>query len=174
MYLAGMMRFLLLLAMAAGLASCCSNVACDCFDGFGSDILLQFDTDSLQGRSDFYRPADLRAAYVVRYRNVSPGLPVDSIPLQLKAEEGFPKYAFSLRSLFVPTSNSDNFTQYAYRVVVPVAGRSYSVTALEVAGHEVEEHCCSCYQNTRKRLLLDGQPIIDDGNVSRVTALLHR
>jgi hypothetical protein len=173
MYLAAMLRTLFLLAMAAGFSSCCVNISCDCFEGIADDIVLQFDTDSANAQQPGYQQAELRGAYAVRYQSASPGSPLDSVPLDLKRSSTFAPASFALNRLFSNGSGND-FTRFTYRIVVPQVGRRYLITAVETAGQTVEQHCCSCYQNTRKRLRLDGQPIVADGAVDRVTARLLR
>ena len=158
--------FLAVSGLLLSLSSCCSYRTCDCFDEGENDVSFYFDSDSLnQG----FREAGLRGTYAVRYESASFATALDTTYRQpgLRAyDSSFCEFYVRLNSLFPPRpGTAQPFTAYAYALVLPQTGRRYQITDIELAGERRGNRCCTCYSNTRKRLRLDGQYIVADGQL---------
>ncbi|OGX81431.1 hypothetical protein BEN47_05645 [Hymenobacter lapidarius] len=156
-----------LLALSGSLAGCCGSIDCDCDVSSASDVVVSFDQDSLQSG---FRAAEIRGAYAVRY--VRPGflMPLDTARQVLAATNFNSTNYISLQTLRwpanpAPPATGEAFTKYNYRLVLPNASRSYSISELEVAT-EAGSGCCGCPFNTRRRFVLNGKLVIAEGGAS--------
>ncbi|OGX84715.1 hypothetical protein [Hymenobacter glacialis] len=156
-----------LLVLSAGLAGCCGSIECDCDAGSASDVVVSFDQDSLQSG---FRAAEIRGAYAVRY--VRPGFltPLDTARQVLASTNFNSTNYISLQTLRWPANPTlptagEAFTSYNYRLVLPNASRSYSISELEVATG-AGSGCCGCPFNIRRRFVLNGNPVIAEGGAA--------
>lgn len=152
------------LLLAAGLlttalAGCCGSKNCDTC--LAEELALQFDTDSLNSG---FRWAEVRSAYVVRYTLNNYQQPLDTVRRQRNSPFGFysDDFGLTLNGLFSARPGGGlRYSQYSYRVVVPVAQRQYDITDIELAFEE-GKGCCPCSRLTRRRFQLNATPVVAD------------
>lgn len=163
-------RIWTLVALGGGLTGCCGSIECDCDTTSASDVVLSFDQDSLQSG---FHAAEIRGAYAVRY--VRPGflVPLDTARLALASNNVGNINYISLRTLNLPAypappAAAGVFTDFNYRLVLPQASRSYSISELEVAT-KTGSGCCACPTNARRRFVLNGSLVVAEGGAAYTT-----
>jgi hypothetical protein len=137
---------------ASALTSCCAYMACDGVNaGSYADVYGQFSADTLGGRG--FTRAQVRQAYVVRYRDEQLSQPQDSLPLTRYAD--FPTQPAD-RSFHFALLTDSLPRHPAYRVIV--AGQRFSFThfSLEIA----EEKPCHCLHLRNVHFTLNNQPTV--------------
>ena len=152
-----------LLAVSGLLAACgdkCEDYACaPCTQT--ENLVVRLDTDT---RTGGFTSAEAAGAYLVRYAPPGFATPLDTVRTGLCGPNLF--CAVDLQHLPLPSSNSrpvSNYTQLNYRFVLPAAGRTYDLSNLDVASQPGGTGCCSCASNLRRRALLNGVAVADDG-----------
>jgi hypothetical protein len=158
---------LLGMALGAGLAGCdrCEGIACSPCTRT-DNVNIYVDTNSSPGG---FSSAEINGIYLVRY--TSPGFmqPLDTVRTGLCSSNLF--CFIGLESYPIPgTQNvlgSRELPNYNFRFVLPNAGRTFDISNIEVQSEGPSGRgCCDCGQNVRRRLLLNGVPMADDGNGS--------
>ena len=164
----------LLIAFSNSLTACENCEDYDCAPcTLTENITLRLDTSSQPGG---FSAAEVRDAYLVRY--APPGFlsPLDSLRTRLC--DGNTYCAISLDSYPLPVATGGQaalkYTYFNYRVILPKANRIFSLSNLEVASGPGGEGCCSCPSNIRRRLVLDGMAVADDGGGMGNGFLLRR
>jgi hypothetical protein len=151
-------------SLGAGLAGCgekCENYNCaPCTET--ENLVVRLDTDS--GRNGF-TAAEVAGAYVVRYRRTGFAAPLDTVRTGICGPNLF--CAVDLQHLPLPTASAPapalGYLNYNYRFVLPNAGRTYDLSDLDVASQPGGKGCCSCAYNLRRRGVLNGVAVADDG-----------
>jgi hypothetical protein len=164
-------HYLLLAFLGLGniLAACdndkCEGVNCAPCTTDVDDVQVVFDLDSA---GTGFRAAELRGAYVVRYKRPGFGAARDTVRRLATPGNGFGRYYLALFQLRWPRAVAgsyvvDTLQAHNYRVVLPAANRQYNLADLELRSQISTEGCCACPRNVRRRLLLNGLPIVADG-----------
>ncbi|MBD2722540.1 hypothetical protein [Hymenobacter armeniacus] len=161
--------------LLSGCGDKCAGVYCSPCDVSIDNISVYIDGDSLHGG---FRKADLAGSYSVRY--VAPGFarPVDTVRL-VRGGPNFYTGGVTLRTLPWPTVVSIpapyNLESYSFRFVLPAANRTYDLSNIELQiGGGSGDGCCNCGQNTRRRFVLNGVPVVADGDEAGRGAVLRR
>ncbi|UOQ96280.1 hypothetical protein MUN81_13585 [Hymenobacter sp. 5317J-9] len=161
--------------LLSGCGDKCAGVYCSPCNAFIDDIIVYIDVDSLHGG---FRRADLAGGYAVRY--VAPGFarPIDTVR-QVRGGTNFYNGGVTLRSLPWPAMVSvpapSNLESYNFRFVLPATNRTYDLSDIELQiGESGGDGCCGCGQNTRRRFVLNGVPVVADGDGSGRGAVLQR
>ncbi|RZK16106.1 MAG: hypothetical protein EOO56_20845 [Hymenobacter sp.] len=139
---------------------------------------MVFDLDSA---ARGFRAAELRGAYIVRYKRPGFAFARDTVRRQLRPasslSNGFDRYQLSLAELHWPGGISyvpDTLMAHNYRLVLPAASRQYDLSNLEISIAIGTSGCCNCPTNVRRRLLLNGQPIVADGGGENTSVVVRR
>ena len=123
--------------------------------------MVRLDTDS---RTSGFTSAEVVGAYLVRYAQPGFTTALDTVRNGLCGPSLY--CAVDLQHLPLPSSSSrpvSNYTQLNYRFVLPAASRTYDLSNLDVASQPGGTGCCSCASNLRRRALLNGVAVADDG-----------
>jgi hypothetical protein len=102
---------------------------------------------------------------VVRYKRPGFGAARDTVRRLATAGNGFGRYQVALLQVRWPRGGygADTLQAHNYRVVLPAANRQYNLADLELRSQISAEGCCACPGNVRRRLLLNGLPVVADG-----------
>lgn len=159
-----LLKMLCIVAFASTVAGCgenCENYNCTpCTET--ENLTVRLDTDS---RTGGFTSTEVAGAYLVRYARPGLATPLDTIRAGICGPNLF--CAVDLAHLPLPTVNGSapalGYLNFNYRFVLPNAGRTYELTDLDVASRPGGEGCCSCAMNLRRRALLNGVAVSDDG-----------
>ena len=158
-----LMKTVMALALGIGLMGCgdeCEDYDCaPCTET--ENLLVRLDTDSQTG----FSAAEVAGAYLVRYAGPGFAAPLDTVRNGICGPNLL--CAVDLQHLPLPTATGSapalGYLAYNYRVVLPATGRSYDLSNLDVASQPGGPGCCSCATNLRRRALLNGVAVDDDG-----------
>jgi hypothetical protein len=183
----------ILLALLGGpglvlLAGCCGNTACDCQDLLADALYFSFKT---QGANAFSN-SEIATVYLARYDTTRAGLNLDSLPLvrsqrvnnTLKRRLAGSPINVDTTGLLIINNNAPftaataggKLSGYRYRLYVPQdsAGTfkkhtftTFSLDRIRVIGRYQADGCCTCYENSLKRVRVLG------GNFSDPTAITN-
>ena len=154
----------LLIAGAAALAGCgskCADLACaPCTRTENFSVYI--DTQSQPGG---FKAPEVAGAYVVRYARPGFATPLDTLRTGLCDANLYCR--FDLQAYPIPGISGSQlslaYTTFNYRFVLPQVGRIYDLSNLDVQSQPAGPGCCSCASNVRRRALLNGVPVDDDG-----------
>ncbi|MDO7847544.1 hypothetical protein Q5H92_14335 [Hymenobacter sp. M29] len=152
-------------SLGINLASCgenCENYNCTpCTET--ENLVVRIETDSRTAGS--FTSAEVAGAYLVRYARPGFATPLDTIRTGICGPNLF--CAVNLQYLPLPVANGAGpalvYLNYNYRFVLPRVNRSYDLTDLDVADRPGGPGCCSCAMNLRRRAVLNGVAVADDG-----------
>jgi hypothetical protein len=166
------------LAAVAVLSGCgdkCDGINCSPCDISIDNINVYIDLDSVHGG---FRKADIAGTYAVRY--AAPGFtaPIDTVR-QARGGADFYRGVVSLR--FLPWSSVAavqapySLESYSFRFVLPAANRTYDLSNIELqVGPTGGDGCCDCGENKRRRFVLNGVPVVADGDGPGVRGAILR
>lgn len=165
----------LLLALGATLTGCgdkCADTVCvPCTRT--ENLSVSLDTRTQPGG---FTGAEVAGAYVVRFAPPGFTTPLDTLRAGLC--DASLHCHFDLQTYPIPGvagwQHSLAYTTYNYRFVLPRAGRTYDLSNLDVQSQPAGPGCCSCASNVRRRALLNGVPVADDGGGEGNGILLRR
>ncbi len=171
--------FLLSFGLAA-LAGCCANNTCNCQDLPEDAIYFQLNQDPLRGK--VFSDTDIDTVYLLRYSKARPlsKRATDSIALRrpLRRNSAYlPRLArlnprdttslviLSNTSPFPASGPTRKLSDFGYALLVapyergrPRARYVLALDSVQLRGQFKGDGCCSCYQNTAKRVFLTGKP----------------
>lgn len=161
------MAYFLSPARAAGCAAvvlllggCCANNVCDCDDTQADAIELRFSTAATIG----FRTEDLDTLTLLRFpRPYNPASKFETVTLfRTPAQAG----DSVLLNNNTPFAQAGSTKLNAYRYVVqylrhvpgskPVPTTAAVIDSVQLAGALEGDGCCTCYQNTKKAIYLNG------------------
>ena len=159
-----MHRPLAVLAVAAAAAlPACQWFACPADMGPPPVFMLAFSTDTLQSTGVGFRKAEVRSAYIVRYRDADFQSMDDTLrqPTAATANSTKPVFGIYYRPGYPPQFNLPDFERqntYArsFRLVVPAANRTYAIANV-VLKEEPGKDRCDGYRLTRREATVNGQ-----------------
>ena len=158
------------------LAGCCANNPCDCQDLLEDALYFKFDNT--------FTAADIDTVYLSRYAGGYGLVPLTQATLVRTTRLPYAVHrklvAAGLDTAntivlannypFTPGSTGGKISQYTYLLQVrhadtartapasqPHPLRTYSIGLIRLAGQYTGDGCCTCYQNTRKTVVLNGQ-----------------
>jgi len=187
-------KLLLALLGAPGLvllAGCCGNTACDCQDLLADSLYFSFKTTGANAFSN----AEIATVYLARYdTTASKKTSLDSLPLVrnqrvtrvLKAQIASKQQTVDTTGLVILSNNAPfaaattggNISRYRYRLYVPQdsAGTfrkhtftTFSLDRIRVIGRYQADGCCTCYENSLKRVRILGGNFTDPTAITNVT-----
>ncbi|MGI4834385.1 MAG: hypothetical protein ACRYFK_13095 [Janthinobacterium lividum] len=185
-------KILLALLGAPGLvllAGCCGNTACNCQDSLADALYFSF---RITGANAFSR-AEIATVYLARYDTTNLKVSRDSLPLALKQRVDSTLKGRLARAFHTDTTglliinNNAPFTAataggklsgYRYRLYVPQdsAGTfkkhtftTFSLDRIRVIGRYQADGCCTCYQNSLKRVRVLGGSFTDPNFITNTT-----
>ena len=160
------MRFSLpLRRLTTVLAAAVALPACSCPDNMGPPptFTLAFSTDTLASTGIGFRKAEVRSAYIVRYRDADFQSMDDTLrqPTAVKSTSTKPLfhiyYGPGHPPLFeIPTFERQNIYARSFRLVVPAANRTYDINNV-VLKQEPGGSRCSSERLTRREATVNGQ-----------------
>ncbi|MVN77105.1 hypothetical protein GO988_12285 [Hymenobacter sp. HMF4947] len=167
----------LLLMPALLLAGCCANNSCDCQDLLADALFFKLDQST-------FRPSDIDTVYLVQYSSTNsttpvntarllPGVLSDSILARQLRQVKLPSTTIVLSNTypFATASAGSKLSLYTYRLLVPkgdsvrvranggLAPRpvySFAIGPVTLSGRYNADGCCTCYQNTKKTVSVNG------------------
>ena len=174
------LRLMPLLGSVALLVASGALVGCDACEDVHcapctliDNVMVVLDTRS---QPSGFSQAEIKDAYIVRYARPGFAAPLDTLPTGL-CQSGV-SCKFNLQEYPIPGAQGAQFAQhfadFNYRVVLPKASRTYSISDIDVQTNPPGEGCCNCGSNLRRRLMLDGVPVQDVGKGSGNCILLSR
>ncbi|OGX84716.1 hypothetical protein [Hymenobacter glacialis] len=126
------------------------------------NLSVRIDTDPQRGG---FTNAEVAGAYVVRYAQPGFITPLDTVRNGLCDSNLF--CVVNLQTLPVPGATGVQpalaYAAFNYRFVLPNAGRNYDLSSIDMASQPPGKGCCSCGSNLRRRAVLNGTPVADDG-----------
>jgi hypothetical protein len=148
----------------SGCGDKCAGINCAPCSTSPNDIVVVFDRDSLRGG---FRKAELSGAYAVVYAGPGFAAPLDTVH-QARGKVDFYWGFVSLATLpWAANKIQPPYPEsYNFRFVLPNAGRTYDFSNIELQTGPSGNSggCCGdCGQNTRRRFLLNGVPVVADG-----------
>ena len=194
-----MLRKILLALLGAPtlvlLAGCCGNTACDCQDLLADSLYFSFKTQGVNA----FSTSEIATVYLARYDTTrSTKVSIDSLPLvasqrttqafrnQLAAKFTAAKQTVDLTGLLILSNNAPfaaattggNISRYRYRLYVPQdsAGTfrkhtftTFSLDRIRVIGRYQADGCCTCYENSLKRVRILGGNFTDPSAITNTT-----
>ncbi|NML66614.1 hypothetical protein HHL22_15510 [Hymenobacter sp. RP-2-7] len=189
-----MLRKLLLALLGSPLlvllAGCCGNTPCDCQDLLADSLYFSFRT---QGANAFSN-TEIATVYLARYDSTRAGLSLDSLPLvrsqrvnnTLKRRLAASPISVDTTGLLILSNNAPfaaataggNISRYRYRLYVPQdsAGTfkkhtftTFSLDRIRVIGRYQADGCCTCYENSLKRVRILGGNFTDPNIITNTT-----
>ncbi|QIX62626.1 hypothetical protein FY528_18020 [Hymenobacter lutimineralis] len=149
----------LLVGLLAGLGACCGSTACDCQDAHADAFYLQFSLDSAATGQGF-RAAELDTIQLIR-RTISEKVPRRADTVQVvRSRQALAAPLLLERTTPFPARDTLQTTDYTYSLLLPKANpaQRYELTDVVIDGGFEADGCCTCYQNRKKSLRVDGQP----------------
>lgn len=145
-----------LLVTAALLSACCGSVACDCNDEYADALFLRFDTLATTG---FTRP-ELQAVYLVRTLiNDTARVPArDTVALSRTLARAYDPVIINNNTPFVQSSGR-KVDRYGYQLLLGTRRTPtfrFVVDSTNLDKKYQADGCCTCYQNTKKEVYLNG------------------
>jgi hypothetical protein len=126
-------------------------------------FMLAFSTDTTESSGLGFRRAEVRSAYLVRYRTASFQQPLDTLlqPTPLTPRNTTKPllavyYSAGHPPQFAVPDNGTPLADQSFRLVVPAANRTYDINNV-VLKQEAGETRCSGYQITRREATVNGQ-----------------
>lgn len=172
------------------LAGCCGNGSCDCQDSLADALYFGFQTT---GPGAFSR-AEIATVYLARYDTTNLKVSRDSLPLVLnqRVTNGLKKQIAAKQAVvdttgllilnntapFSVASSNGKLSQFVYRLYVPQdsAGTfkkrtftTYSFDRIRLIGRYKADGCCTCYENSLKRVRVLGGSFTDPNAIINVT-----
>lgn len=189
-----MLRKILLALLGAPplvlLAGCCGNNACDCQDLLADSLYFSFKT---QGTNAFSN-AEIATVYLARYDTTAVTTSLDSLPLvrnqrvtnTLKRRLAADPIQVDTTGLVILSNNAPftaattgaNTSRYRYRLYVPQdsAGTfrkhtftTFSLDRIRLVGRYQADGCCTCYENSLKRVRVLGGTYTDSTKLINAT-----
>ena len=154
-----MLRFLLTscswLALAVLLTTCCANVGCNCQDQNDDAIFLRFD-------KAVYSAAQLKTVFVLRMPLDTAQRPrVDTARFEATAARPYLNDTLIIRTdkPFAAAANR-KLDAYRYQLFTPDKKTvNHTIDNVQLAGRLEGDGCCTCYDNTKKIIRLDGKAV---------------
>ncbi|GAA4032715.1 hypothetical protein GCM10022409_16220 [Hymenobacter glaciei] len=147
------------------LAAAVALPACDCPANMSPPpvFTLAFSTDTMASTGVGFRKAEVRSAYIVRYRDADFQSMDDTLrqPTAATANSKNPEFGIYYRPGYPPQFALPDFERQntfarSFRLVVPAANRTYDINNV-VLKEEPGESRCSGYRITRREATINGQ-----------------
>lgn len=179
-------------AFLLALAGCCANNPCDCQDLLADSLYFSFKTSG----TGAFSLNEIQNVYLARYDSTKLNANSDLLPLPrnqrttkaLRSHLGDDLHIADTTGLvvisnnapFTAASSTAKLSNYTYRLYVPqdstVAGtvkkHTYTIFTLDrirLIGRYQADGCCTCYENSFKRVRIRGGSYPSPGNVLNVT-----
>ena len=162
-------------ALAMALSGCCANNPCDCQDLLEDALYFQFDST--------FTAADIDTVYLTRY---SAGYGITPLVQAVLVRKARLPYAVHRKLVeagldtahtivlannypFPPGTTGGKINQFTYQLQVREGDvarinintlrptHNYSIGQIGLRGQYTGDGCCTCYRNTRKTVVLNGQ-----------------
>lgn len=155
-------RLTAVLAAAVALPACQLN----CPDNMAPlpVFMLAFSTDTVQGTGVGFRKAEVRSAYLVRYRDADFQSMDDTLrqPTAGTANSNKPILGIYYRPGYppqfdLPTFERQNIYARSFRLVVPAANRTYDINNVVLKQEPSKSRCGGGERLTRREATVNGQ-----------------
>jgi hypothetical protein len=174
------------------LAGCCANNPCDCQDLLADSLYFAFKTTG----PNAFSLNEIQNVYLARYDSTKLTVSRDSLPLPItqrttqalrnqiaKVVPGVNitgLLVLSNNAPFVAASSTAKLSGYVYRLYVPqdstVAGTlkkhsftTFTLDRIRLIGRYQADGCCTCYENSFKRVRVTGGNYPSPGAILNVT-----
>lgn len=147
--------------LAAGLASCCGSVACECDDRYAEAVKLQFSADTA-GTGKGFTAREIRTVFLVRVPKDMDQQPRADTVAFARANGQRLRDTLVINNLTPFTrSGNRNLNEYRYEVYLAPARRGpvsfrYRIDSVALNTRLQGDGCCTCYQNTNKLVYSNG------------------
>ena len=144
-----------LLALVLLLTTCCANVGCDCQDQNDDALFFRFD-------KAVYSAAQLKTIFVLRMpRDTAQRPRVDTARFEATAARPYLNDTLIIRTdkPFAAAANR-KLDAYTYQIFTPDKKTvNHTIDNIQIQGQLEGDGCCTCYDNTKKIIYLDGKAV---------------
>ncbi len=154
------LTWLLLFIVSTTLAACCGSVSCDCPDRLDDALVFRFNLDTLSANSAGFRAAELQTVFVARVpRDTAQRPRADTVAL-VGGRRNLVQTVVINNAVPFPQSGTRKLDQYDYKIYLGarrMPRKSFQITNVVVEDEFVSDGCCTCNENLRKELTVDGR-----------------
>ncbi|RFP65210.1 hypothetical protein D0N36_10130 [Hymenobacter lapidiphilus] len=150
-----------LLIMATALAACCGSTACECDDTFADAVGLEFSADTTSANPTGFRARQVDTVYLVRVpRDTAQKPRADTVQLVRSIARFSQPVIINNTTPFAQAGNR-KLDGYSYQLYLAPARRAAPTFRLTIDSVQLNtdfraEGCCTCFENNRKLVYLNG------------------
>ncbi|NVO30437.1 hypothetical protein [Hymenobacter lapidiphilus] len=167
-----------LLIMATALAACCGSTACECDDAFADAVGLEFSADITGTNPTGFRASEVDTVYLVRVPLDTTQRPLADTVQLVRSIARFSQPVIINNTTPFAQAGNRKLDAYSYQLYLAPARRATPTFRLTIDSVQLNtdfraEGCCTCFENNRKLVYLNGNTTpLDRTDVAGNNALI--